>query len=358
MKKINELKQERSEVITKMEEISKSEQLTEEQRSAWKGFDDQVKSIDDQIQLLERQEQLNLNNITKMENTETYQPIAVRFRDWLTDAIKNGSKESFRVEPMLSTSNSDILNKTVACPDVLTSPAESFLRTLGVTMWTGLNGQVYLPYMDQETASFVAEATCNGDASMNILDNSIAPRRITNSQTVTRELLAQTNPCVYQSILDNLVTGIWNGVLTDAFDVLDTDAATQITTTGTTVTYVDVLNLEASLGCFDINAKYVSTPTGKATLKQLATVASVAGPAWMGNELNGTPAYSTCFANAHKLYYGDWSKFVVGQWGGLEIIVDPFTYAKCGKITVTVLGLFDSGTINKNAFAILDASSL
>jgi HK97 family phage major capsid protein len=362
MKKLNELKSERADLVSQMEVISNAEKMTEDLRSQWTGLDDQIKQFDADILMAERQEELNKNNVKRMEQnpiTLDERSLGVRFRDFLIDAVEKGQQATFRVEPMLSTSNTDILNKTVKPVDVMTSPGEAFLRGLGVTIYTGLNGQIVLPNMEQETAAFVAEATCNGDASMNIADIILAPRRITNSQSVTREFLAQTNPDIYQSLLNNLVTGIWNGVVSDFFTQVVTDAgAAQQVITGTTVTYANILSMEASLGCYSLSPKYVATPNGRATLKTMATVASIAGPAWANDQLNGYPATAICAVPANHLFLADWSKTVLGQWGGIEVIVDPYTYASCGKVKITTLGLFDSGVYNPRAIQILDASAL
>jgi hypothetical protein len=191
---------------------------------------------------------------------------------------------------------------------------------------------------------------------MNIADVILAPRRITNSQSVTREFLAQTNPGIYQALLNNLVTGIWNGVVADFFDVVQVDAATQITVTGASATYANILNMEASLGCYSMDPKYVTTPSGKAFFKGLDIGSDGIKYAWNGNEMNGYDALATCAANANRVYFGDWSHTALGQWGGIEVIVDPYSYASCGKIKITTLGLFDSGVQNPRAIAILDAS--
>ena len=45
MKKINELKAERAELIDKMTAISTAENLTEELRSEWAGYDNQIKIL-------------------------------------------------------------------------------------------------------------------------------------------------------------------------------------------------------------------------------------------------------------------------------------------------------------------------
>lgn len=355
MKKLNDLRVERADVVGQMETLANSETLNDEQRASWNSFDEKVKSIDAEIAMLERQEQLNLNNVKPMEINEQ-KPIGVQFREFLTNAMDHNGPTSFRVEPMLSTSNTDILNKTVAPVSELKTPGEAFLRSLGVTFYTGLNGQLVLPTKTEHSASFVAENNCAGDASMNITDIILAPRRITASQSVTREFLAQTNADIYQSLLDNLTGSLWVGVVADFFDVVDSDAATQIITTGTTATYADILQLEASLGCFSLNPMYITTPTGKAFFKGLDVGSDGIKYAWDGNEMNGYGAWATCAANANKVYFGDWANAVVGQWGGIEVIVDPYSYKKCGRVEVTVLGLFDSAVWNKQAFAILDAS--
>lgn len=363
MKKINDLKSQRLDIITKMETIVSGETLNEEQRSEWTGLDTQVKSIDDEIAILERQDALN--KITKnMENTTQpleieQRSLAVQFRDWLKESVENGGKSpAFRFSPWLATSDTAIINKTVAPTiDILTSPAEAWLRQLGVTFYTGLTGNLVLPSMAEETASFIAEGTCDGDASMGTSSLTLAARRVSNYQDVTLELLAQTNPGIYAGILQNLNNGIWNAVTNDVFDTLETDAATQIKVTGTTATYQDILNMEASIGGLNIGSgAYVTTPTGKAFFKGLDVGSDGIKYAWNGNEMNGYPAFGAPAANANRVYFGDWSKQAVAQWGDLSVLVDPYTMSTCGKVRLVVTGLFDTGTINKRGFAILDAS--
>lgn len=41
-------------------------------------------------------------------------------------------------------------------------------------------------------------------------------------------------------------------------------------------------------------------------------------------------------AGNHPLIYGDWSQMTVGQWGGAQFTVDPFTHAGSGAIVVYV----------------------
>lgn len=359
MKKILDLKSERADLVSKMEVIVNGEAMTEEQRSEWNGFDTRIKSIDDEISLLERQEELNKTNIKTMENTVERKPLAVDFRDWLIGAVNEGKTTSFRADPIITSTDTGMINKTVANGiDVLTSPGEAFLRQLGVTFYEGLTGNFAVPSMAEDLATFPGEDASAASANMVPASLTLAARRLTHSQSITRETLAQTNPGIYQSILQALVDGVGNALVKDAMATVISDAATQIKVTGTTITNTDVLNLEASLGGLSLNKPaYVTTPTGKAYLKGTIARGTTAGDAiWMNNEMNGYAAYGCPQLAANRTIFGDWSKEVVGKWGGYEVIVDPYSQANQGRIVLTIVALVDTGNANKRGFAILDAS--
>jgi len=349
MKKLNELKSERSDIVTKMEEISKTETLTEEQRSSWNDLDNQVKKIDDDIILLERQEKLNINNISTPEivSTEEVKPMGIQFRDWLYESVENGGKTaSFRADPIITSTDSAIINKTVnAGVDILQSPAEAFLRQVGVTFFTGLTGQLVIPSMAEDTAAFPGENTGAASASMATASLTLAARRVSHTQAISKETLSETNPTIYSSILQNLLNGVWNCVTNDVFDTLQTDAPEQVQTAG--ITFAAIAAMEASLAYSNIGGvNFVTTPANRATLKVTAKMSNQA-PIWGDdNTVLGYPAFAVPAANSTMMYMGDFSKCAVGQWGALEIVVDPYTDAKKGLINLTVVGLFDTGCYN------------
>lgn len=359
MKKLNELKAKKNDTIAKMEMIAKAETLTEEARTEWSNLDEEVKRLEGEIAIAQRLEEINKSKVVESRDTriiEENKPVSLQFRDWLKDAHSQGKTSSFfynteeRADPILTSTTSAIINKTVAnSMDILTSPAEAFLRQLGVTFYPGLVGNFVIPSMAQDTAAFYAE---NADASWgNMLPEALtlAARRVSHTQSISKETLAQTNPAIYAGILQNLVNGVWNAVTNDVFDTLQTDAATSVYTPPTSFAYSDLVNMEASIGGLNIGAgAYVTTPSVKAYLKNLNAAGANIKFVWSdNNQVNGYPAYGVPAANANKVYFGDFSKMAVGQWGGLEIVVDPYTNAKKGLIDLTVIGLFDTGCINK-----------
>lgn len=361
--KINDLKTKINEYEVRMKAISETAEMTDDLRAE---FDALVIKRDVARQDLKRMEAAETVNLEEAKRDfepveRNEKPIAVQFRDWLKDAVegKAASRFELRAEPILTSTTSAIVNKTVANSlDILTSPGEAFLRSLGVTFYEGLTGNLVLPSMAEDLATFVAEDASAAAASMAPEALTLAARRVTHYQSVTRELLAQTNPAIFQGIMQNLYNGVYAAIANDWADTIESDGATQIKVTGTTVTYQNLCDMEASIGGLSIGAaKYVTTPTGKAFLKGLNAGSAGIKFAWADdNTIAGYPAFAAPCVNANRVYFGDFSRTNVALWGPMEIIVDPYSDAKKGEIRLTIVALADTGVSNKRALAILDAS--
>jgi len=366
MKKINDLKIKLNEKLDEMraiveKAIEENRTKNEDEQKRYTDLNSEVKTLESQIREYEELETLNKREVEDEEpvKRDEEKPLAEEFRDWLQEAVEGraSKKFEFRADPIITSTQSAIINKTVANKvDILTSPGEAFLRSIGVQFFTGLNGQFVVPALAEDTAEFVSEA---GDASTSDMAHealTLAPRRVSAFQSITKETLVQTNPAIYSSILQNLVNGIYKAVTYDVFDTLESDAATAVTgSTATGLAYADILQLEASIGGLNIGAgAYVTTPSVKAYLKGLDIDDAGIRFAWNGNEMNGYSAYGVPAANANSVYFGDFSRMAVGQWDGIELIVDPYTYAKQGRIQITAVAMFDTGCTNVRAFAWLD----
>lgn len=361
MKKLNDLKAERNQYISRMEVITSGE-MTDELRTEWDGIKVKVDAVSKDIERLEATEKLNVSQVTTetAEVTRENAELGVSFRDFLKNAVEGKGALSFRADPIITSTDADMINKTVAGSiDILTSPGEEFLKKLGVTFYEGLNGNFSVPSMSEDLATFPGEDASAASADMLPDSLVLAPRRLTHSQSITRETLSQVNPGIYASIVQNLVNGLGNALVKDVMATVISDAASQVKVTGTTVTNLNIVQMESSIGGLNINSPaYVTTPTGKALLKTTIARGTTAGDAiWMGdNTMNGYAAYAVPQLAANRVIFGDWSKEVVGKWGNYEIIVDPFSQAAQGRVKLTIVALVDSGNANKRAFSILDAS--
>ena len=82
--------------------------------------------------------------------------------------------------------------------------------------------------------------------------------------------------------------------------------------------------------------------------------------AWENDAINGYNAFSTdslaasnggSSGTAFDVLFGLWKAAYIGQWGGMELIVDPYTYALEGEYRITANGLFDTSVSNPLHFA-------
>ena len=282
------------------------------------------------------------------------------FRDLLIEAVNEGKTTTFRADPIITSTDSGIIEKQVFPNiDILTSPAEAFLKQLGVTFYTGLTGNFVLPSMAEDTATFVTEAISDASsASMATASLTLTPRRVSHTQAISKETLSQTSPGIYAGIVQNLNNGLWNAVANDVFDQLRVDCgSTNESSLSVYPTWTNFVDMEASMGGKILNnPAYVVTPSMRAYLETTAKMTNQ-GPIFENGKINSYPAYGVPCQNSTVITFGDWSSAAVGQWGPIEIVVDPYTDAKKGLLNLTIVGLFDSGIVNKRRFkSYLDAS--
>lgn len=304
-----------------------------------------------------------------MKNLNNEKPT---FRELLKEAVDQGRTTTLRADPIITSTDTGLINKTVFPGiDVLTSPGEAFLRQLGVTFFPNLTGNFAIPSMAEDTGAFYEEWSSDytvdasaGSAGMAPSSITLAARRVSHTQAISKETLAQTSPGIYSAIVQNLIDGLWSAVAYDLFDQVRVDCASSnehivnAPASSFNVSFTDLVNMEASLGGKILKSPaYVITPNQRAKLSVTAKMTNQEG-IYEDGKINSYPAYAVPAQNATFLSFGDWSKACVGQWGEIEIIVDPYTDAKKGLINLTAAGLFDTGVFNKTAIVNLCDPSL
>jgi hypothetical protein len=98
-------------------------------------------------------------------------------------------------------------------------------------------------------------------------------------------------------------------------------------------------------------------------LKQTQQFSGTNGvPVWVGkNEMNGynaqvsnqVPSTLTkgTSSDCHAIIFGAWEQMLIGEWGALEVIADPFRLKKQGMIEVTSFQMADIALRQAAAFA-------
>lgn len=110
---------------------------------------------------------------------------------------------------------------------------------------------------------------------------------------------------------------------------------------------------------------FLSTPGIEGKLRKTQEFASSNGvPVWRGGEEGEVAGYRAFSSNqvpsnlvkgtstdCHAIIFGSWQDLVIGLWGILEIVVDPYTLAKKGRIILTSFQMVDVAVKHAQSFA-------
>jgi len=419
MKKINELKEKRNLLIAEMEAIIKlgeteNRSNTEAENTEWQGKSDEVEKIDKDLVMLERQEELNKTKVVMKKTPTSPEVITMKrfnlfkaFRESLSgnltgvelevtqegqrsmnEAGKAPNPRAVIIPPSMIKVGTPKQHEERAATYVATGDGTPPIKldylnelsvvrtpilidTLGVTQYNGLIGSFGIPSMAMLAATFVGEESAVDSAAVVLAAAELTPRRCGSSEIFTNELLQQTNPAIQNSILTEFIDAIWRTVQVDLMDNVAAGgtihASYTITTSPAAILHATVLALEASIEQQGDNMAYVASRGQVALMKALVLDSGSGQFLFQDNMINGHKAYGTTALAAtnggitntnYDFIFGDWKKAVIGSWGGIELIVDPYTKATNGAIQITASGLFDTEVANILGFAVARNASL
>ena len=118
------------------------------------------------------------------------------------------------------------------------------------------------------------------------------------------------------------------------------------------ITYADIVGMEADLEEKNVRGdiKFIVSPSAKADLKTTEKSTGTAKYLMEGNEINGYPVLCTSAVAGKGVIMANWSDLVIGQWGGIDLTVDPYTQAANGKVRLVINAYFDAKPRRTDAF--------
>ena len=250
-----------------------------------------------------------------------------------------------------------LIHKDVATDLDIIVPVPLYQK-LGFRVLTGLNGTLGLPTQLHNEATFPGEDTTVIDNPNEPTGVTLSPQRVGLTQSFTKELLNSGNSALFSAIISDMVAGIDSAITRRGIAQAVTSALAGKTVDGAsmTVSASDLTNLESLV---ELDGKFVFDRALFATLKSTPVTVGdsktiLNGKFSSGETFDGYPAHGTTYCATDNVVYGAWEHATVGMWDGIEIIVDPYTGAKKGKIEITVNRLVDVKVRNAEAFAIID----
>lgn len=299
---------------------------------------------------------------------------AILKRAGIAEAPNNGFYVPYEIQQRDLTATTGNAGGYVVATDNLAGSFIDLLRNravvaqLGATMMTGLVGNVTIP---KQTASSTAywltnEATAITESQLTLGQLALSPKNVGAYTELSRQLMLQSSPAADALVMNDLAR-----VLALAIDLaaLEGSGASGQPTgisqtagigsvTGTSIDYAKVLEFQTDVAggnALAANCAYVTTPSVAALLKQRVAFSSTASPLWEGGILDGNMqgfrAVATNSVTAASMVFGDFSQVVIGEWGMLELALNPYANFAAAISGIRAIQTVDIGIRQAGAFS-------
>ena len=225
----------------------------------------------------------------------------------------------------------------------------------GANYMTGLVGNVSIPAYSGSNVGWAGEISAASDGAGTFSEVTLEPKRITAYLDVSKQFLLQDSVSAEALLKNDIVKAISNkleatilgdaagsstqpeGIFNGAETIEDTSYATMVGL---------IQTLEEANVSGDI--KYIVSPAIKAKLKTTSKDAGSGLFVMENGEVDGIPVLSTSACKG--IVVGNFEDYVIGQWGSIDLTIDPYSQATNGKVRLVVNAYFDAKPRRAEAF--------
>lgn len=250
------------------------------------------------------------------------------------------------------------------------------LTQAGATYMGGLVNNIDLIQGEATTMGWLDENAEGSDTKKQFSKVSVNPMRCFVNVPISKQLTIQSNLDIDRVIINDIMASHAELLETAAINgtgskqptgVLNTDGigSVAIGDNGGPITFKKIVDLETAIAIKNADVSsmaYVTNAKVRGEAKTTLKSANVAGYIWEGGEMNGYRALAsnlipsdltkgTAAKKCSALIFGDWSNLWIMGWGGLDLIVDPYTMKKFGAYEVTLNAYHNIFIKRKEAFA-------
>ena len=223
---------------------------------------------------------------------------------------------------------------------------------MGATVLTDLVGNVDLPSVGGVTFAFVNEGVSTSSTKKAAVAKvTLSPKGIRGHMAVTRDLLAQSSLNVEQILKDRIIAA--EAACIDKAALAAVVAAA--TSAGTAFSYASLVAMETAINSENANRGKMGyiLPTSDWGLAK-TTVKASGIPAFILEQDNMINSYKADFSNqfaANTPIFGNYEDLFIGRWGGVEVLVDPFTMSDTGEIKIQLFSYADTKVALAKSFS-------
>ena len=237
----------------------------------------------------------------------------------------------------------------------------------GATFLTGLVGDVSMPSYAGSTAAWKGEVVTAVDGAGATAEVTLSPKRLTCFIDISKQFLAQDSINAEAMLMADIVNAISDKLESTIFGKAagsSTQPAGFFYTAPAvkgSVTWANVVALETAVDTNNAltTAKYITNAAGRGILKAKPKVTAQA--LYMiepDGTMNGYPVLVTnnvatglqTGTDEEGIIFGNFAHLLIGQWGAIDLTVDPYTQAALGTIRIVINAYFDAVARRSVAF--------
>ena len=299
-------------------------------------------------------------------------------RDYVSVGLTNHTGEKTVATDLLAGSFIEMLRNSM------------MVKQMGARTLAGLVGDIAIPRQTGGATAYWLTEDQNSTDSVQAFDQlTMTPKTISGQTQVTRKLLMQSSIDVENLIRQDLATTLALAIDVTALHsdgtgnrpkgIVGTSgiATVALGANGLAPAYANIVDMETEVAVdnalfgsvgYLTNAKvrgklkktFINTTGGETPVWQKGE-----GPGW--GELNGYRAgvsnqvasnltKGTSSGVCSAIFFGNWADLLIGMWGGLDVIVDPYSGSSSGRIKVVMFQDLDMLIRHPESFSvILDA---
>ena len=254
---------------------------------------------------------------------------------------------------------------------------------LGAQFLSGLVGNIAIPRATGgATAYWVAESSAPTESQAAFDQVTMSPKTVGAYSDISRKLLQQSSIDVEGFVRNDLASVLALAIDLAAINgtaagnqprgLLATSGIGDVAggTNGAAPTWANMVELESDIAIANADVGtmgYLTNAKVRGKLKTTSKVSGQNGFVWEDGMVNGYNAAvsnqvpsnlvkGTSGAVASAIIFGNWSDLIIGQWGTLDLMVDPYSGSTSGTVRVVALQDVDIAVRNAVSFsAMLDA---
>jgi HK97 family phage major capsid protein len=264
------------------------------------------------------------------------------------------------------------------------------VEAAGATTLTGLTSNIDFPRNDSTTsATWEGETDSNADDEPSFDRVQMEPHRLGANTPFSKQLLVQSSIDVENMVRRQLeraiaealdsaaISGDSGAVSSQPDGILNINSINTVTigTNGGAMTYPKVVEMETKIATDNADfgrLAYLTTPGVRGQLKTTEKATNTGMFVWSDgplptdpsqprvDEVNGYRAFVSTQVpsdltkgsgtDLHAMIFGNFEELIIGQWGGLDIVVDPYSQKKKAQIEITANTWWDIAARHPESF--------